>query len=121
MNKTLFFIVAWLGLGLCSAFAEMSADDVAQKASHMAYYQGKDGRSSVTMVVMDAQGRTRERQMTILRFNIQDNGDQKYYVYFHKPNDVKGMSYIVWKHPDRDDDRWLYLPALTLSAGSRLR
>jgi len=115
MNKTLFFIVAWLGLSFCAVHAaEMGADEAAQKASHMAYYQGKDGRSSVTMVVTDAQGRTRERQMTILRFNIQDNGDQKYYVYFYKPNDVKGMSYIVWKHPDRDDDRWLYLPALDL-------
>jgi hypothetical protein len=24
------------------------------------------------------------------------------------------MSYIVWKHLGRDDDRWLYLPALDL-------
>ncbi len=24
------------------------------------------------------------------------------------------MTLLVWKHQDRDDDRWLYLPALDL-------
>lgn len=95
-------------------FAQMSADEIAAKASLAAYYQGKDGRSYATMVIKDRQGRTRERQMTILRYNISDNGEQKYYVYFHKPSDVRGMSYIVWKHLGKDDDRWLYLPAMDL-------
>ncbi len=114
MRRTLSAVVLLVAMNLGFVYAQMSADEIAKKSSHMAYYQGKDGKSSVRMVITDAQGRTRERQMTILRYNIKDNEDQKYYVYFYKPSDVKGMSYIVWKHSGKDDDRWLYLPALDL-------
>ncbi|MDD5130890.1 MAG: outer membrane lipoprotein-sorting protein [Candidatus Omnitrophica bacterium] len=93
---------------------ELTVDEVVSKANNRSYYQGKDSRAKANMVVTDSQGRTRQRQLTILKLNIQDGGDQKYFVYFHKPNDVKGMSYIVWKHVGKDDDRWLYLPAMDL-------
>jgi outer membrane lipoprotein-sorting protein len=93
---------------------ELTVDQIVAKANSRSYYQGKDGSAKATMTVTDAQGRTRQRQLTILKLNIQDGGDQKYFVYFHKPNDVKGMSYIVWKRAGKDDDRWLYLPAMDL-------
>lgn len=51
-------------------------------------------------------------------------GEQKFYVFFHKPADVSGMSFLVHKHLDRDDDRWIYLPGLDLVkriAGSEKR
>ncbi len=101
----------WAG----NAWAQgLTIDEVVAKANSRSYYQGKDGRARAMMTITDAQGRTRQRQLTILKLNIRDGGDQKYFVYFHKPNDVKGMSYIVWKHPGKDDDRWLYLPAMDL-------
>jgi hypothetical protein len=93
---------------------ELTVDEIVTKANNRSYYQGKDGSAKALMTVTDAQGRTRQRQLTILKLNSEAGGDQKYYVYFHKPNDVKGMSYIVWKHTDKDDDRWLYLPAMDL-------
>lgn len=114
MNKTFLLAVFLFAANFGFALAQITADELAAKSSQAAYYQGKDGRSYVKMTIADAQGRKRERQMTILRFNSGGNDEQKYYVYFHKPSDVKGMSYIVWKHPGRDDDRWLYLPALDL-------
>jgi len=93
---------------------DLTVDEIVTKANNRSYYQGKDGFARANMLVTDSQGRTRQRQLTILKLNIREGGDQKYFVYFHKPNDVKGMSYIVWKHPGRDDDRWLYLPAMDL-------
>lgn len=114
MKKIGFLLVMFLGVGLTNSYAQISSDEVAEKASHVSYYQGKDGRSLAHMVITDAQGRTRERKMAILRFNIGETQEQRYYVYFHMPADVKGMSYVVWKHAGRDDDRWLYLPALDL-------
>ncbi|MBU1125523.1 MAG: outer membrane lipoprotein-sorting protein [Candidatus Omnitrophica bacterium] len=110
-----FLVAFFLCMGIAvGGLAQPDADELAKKASFISYYQGKDGKSLVTMTITDAQGRTRERQMTILRLNIEENGAQKYYVYFHKPADVKGMAYIVWKHIDKDDDRWLYLSAMDL-------
>ncbi|MFA4980913.1 MAG: outer membrane lipoprotein-sorting protein [Candidatus Omnitrophota bacterium] len=94
--------------------AEITAGEIVKNANHAAYYEGKDGRAKARMVITDSQGRTRERVITILKLNIADGGEQKYYVYFHKPSDVKNMSYLVWKYIGRDDDRWLYLPALDL-------
>ncbi|MFH1875259.1 MAG: outer membrane lipoprotein-sorting protein [Candidatus Omnitrophota bacterium] len=93
---------------------EPTVDEIVTRANNRSYYQGKDGRAKALMIVTDAQNRTRQRQLTILKVNVQEGGDQKYFVYFHKPNDVRGMSYIVWKRVGKDDDRWLYLPALDL-------
>lgn len=95
-------------------YAEVPVDEIVSRANIIAYYQGRDGKTKANLVITDAQGRTRSRQITVLRLNIEKGKDQKYYVYFHKPADVAGMSYIVWKHANRDDDRWLYLPALDL-------
>jgi len=91
-----------------------SVDEIVNKSNLAAYYQGQDGRSKVHMVITDAQGRTREREFVILRRDEKDGGDQKFYVYFERPPDVRKMVYMVWKHTDKDDDRWLYLPALDL-------
>jgi len=115
MKRVLLFILVGFFLVINNGWGqEPNVDEIVAKANNLAYYQGKDGSAKVNMVITDAQGRTRQRQLTILRMDIQEGGDQKYYVYFHKPTDVKDMTYIVWKHMDKDDDRWLYLPAMDL-------
>ncbi len=97
-----------------------SAAEIVDRANRAAYYQGEDGRARVSMEITDGQGRTRNRVFTILRKNVSDDpeaaGDQKFYVYFLRPADVNRMAFLVWKYVERgrDDDRWLYLPALDL-------
>ena len=95
--------------------------EIVEKTNCVAYYAGQDGRAQVSMTITDRQGRTRSRRMTILRRDALSAGgevsacrDQKYYVYFHRPTDVRGTVLTVWKHAGQDDDRWLYLPALDL-------
>jgi hypothetical protein len=66
------------------------------------------------MTITDGQGRTRSRELTILRRDEKDVGEQLFYVHFHSPADVAKTTFIIHKHLDRDDDRWLYLPALDL-------
>ena len=109
----MFLIMSGL-LSTMAYAAALSADAIVDRANKAAYYAGKDGMAEVHMVITDAQGRTRIRDFTILRKDIQEGGEQKFYVYFYKPEDVRDMVYMVWKHPGRDDDRWLYLPALDL-------
>ena len=109
-------LITALALAAASAAlaGEPTVDQIVHKANLTAYYQGDDGRASVHMVIADAQGRTRERKFVILRRDVADGGDQKFYVYFEEPADVRKMVFMVWKHVDKDDDRWLYLPALDL-------
>lgn len=91
-------------------------DQIVQKANIAAYYQADDGRADVSMKITDKQGQVREREFVILRKDDMDGGDQKYYVYFKKPTDVRRMVYMVHKKTDldKDDDRWLYMPSLDL-------
>jgi len=91
-------------------------DAIVNRANFMAYYQGKDGKAKVKMIITDKKGQTRLREFIILRKDVKDGGDQKYYVYFLKPADVRKMVFMVHKHADiqKDDDRWLYLPSLDL-------
>ncbi|MFH1063354.1 MAG: outer membrane lipoprotein-sorting protein [Candidatus Omnitrophota bacterium] len=91
-----------------------TVDEIITKANLAAYYSGNDGRSQVTMTITDAQNRMRKRVFQILRLDVEDGGQQKYYVYFSQPADVQDMVYMVWKYIDKDDDRWMYLPALDL-------
>ena len=94
---------------------QLSADEIVDKANVAAYYAGEDGRATVKMTITDNQGRKRYREFNILRKDDgPDGGEQKFYVYFKRPSDVKGMVFMVHKHPGKDDDRWLYLPALDL-------
>lgn len=96
------------------AFAALSAEQVI-KRSHLAYYyQGKDGKAKVTMQLIDKRGRERTRVFTMLRKDEKEGGNQKYFVYFHKPNDVRRMALLIYKYPNKNDDRWLYVPSVNL-------
>lgn len=113
--------MTWRWTAVLCAFAAAAAaekaptaDEIAARANIAAYYAGKDGRARVKMTIRDSRGRTRGREMTILRRDSADGGDQKFFVYFHRPADVRNMAYLVWKHAGGDDDRWLYQPALDL-------
>lgn len=122
-------VLIGLALGVPAIGAAAAAEDVppvaeiVHRANLMSYFQARDGRASVHMEIKDAQGRVRERRMTLLRRDRPETdglegdayrGQQDYYVYFHRPADVSKMALIIWKYQDRDDDRWLYLPALDL-------
>ncbi|WNO08487.1 outer membrane lipoprotein-sorting protein [Teredinibacter sp. KSP-S5-2] len=103
--------------------AELTADQIVEKANLASYYAGADGRSQARMKIVDSQGRSQLRQFTILRKDIEDAGKQDFLVVFSRPADVRGTVFLVKKNPADDDNRWLYLPGLDLvkriSAGDK--
>jgi len=120
----MFFSLLALSVGV-SATAEVltDADEIISRADRASYYAGADGRSEVRMIISDAQGREQRRQFTVLRRDVDDTGDQQFLVVFSQPSDVRNTVFLVDKHMERDDDRWLYLPGLDLvkriSAGDK--
>lgn len=98
------------------------AEEVVAKAQLATLYAGDDGRSLARMLISDSRGQ-QQRVFTILRRDIADGGDQQFLVVFQRPADVRGTVLLVHKYTERDDDRWLYLPALDLekriSAGDK--
>ena len=108
-------------IGLFSLFSSQTfakdlsnATDIVQRANEAQYYAGKDGRAQIRLKIVDAQKRSRLRQFTVLRLDKKQGGDQLYLVVFEKPADVRNTTFLVKKHPQNDDDRWLYLPGLDL-------
>ncbi len=131
-----------------------TVEEIVNETNYASYYQGSDGRAHVKMTIVDAGGAKREREMVILRWDQprpkpkdapdaaaktaageapadeekakEDKfcGEQKYYVYFQSPADVNKTAFLVWKHLDKDDDRWLYTPSMdniTRIAGTEKR
>lgn len=118
MRKIIYVLIVGISVFLLNSgklFAqELTVDEIVEKANLASYYKGNDGKSDVKMTIIDSQGRKRIREFRILRLNIEKGGEQKFYIYFKKPTDVAGMVFMVWKHLEANDDRWLYLPALDL-------
>lgn len=124
MKKTLISVMVALS-ALPLQATELDVDALIQQAERAAYYAGDDGKAEARMMIVDNQGRKQMRQFTLLRKDVEDNGDQRMMVFFSRPTDVKDTVFRVEKHAalDKDDDRWLYLPALDLvkriSAGDK--
>lgn len=106
-----------LTLALGAAFAPAHAqtptgEEVIQKELATFYQAGKDFQAKVAMRLVNAQGSQRERAMNMWRVNAGAGGDQRYLITFDAPADVRGMGFLVWKYAKKEDDRWLYFPAL---------
>jgi outer membrane lipoprotein-sorting protein len=70
----------------------------------------KDSSSHMEMQLINAskQQRTRKMKMIILEKPM----GNKSLMTFLSPADVKGTKFLTYEHLNKDDDQWLYLPAL---------
>jgi len=93
---------------------ELTPEAIVTRAYQIAHYSGHDMKARVLMQLINKAGKERTREMTMLRLNVGEAGEQKYFLYFHQPGDVRDMTFMVWKHPGRDDERWLFVPAIKL-------
>ena len=73
---------------------------------------GNDRQASLTMTLINRQNRQRVR--SLISWSKDFGEDTKSIMQFTDPGDVRGVGFLSWEYedPDRDDDRWLYLPAL---------
>jgi len=113
-RSTVFLLLVLLaGPGWSAEEDRSRAETIAWQSYEATYFRGEDVKSLASMKITDDQGRVRNRELTILRKNI-DEHRQKYYSYFHEPADLRRMVFMVWTRPADDDDRWLYLPSIDL-------
>ncbi len=91
-----------------------SAEEVVRRAHQVLFYPGNDMKAKVHMRLVSKEGRERVRELTMLRKSLAQSGEQRFFIYFYSPADVRDMTFMVWKHPPRDAERWLFLPALNL-------
>ena len=113
MAAVLLAVLAVLAISTARA-DEPDAVSIMEK-SHLAYYYAADdGRSEVQMALVDRKGKERIREFTMIRLDLKEGGEQRYYTYFTAPADVRRTTFMVIKKVPGDDDRWIYVPALDL-------
>lgn len=73
---------------------------------------GEDRQSQMEMILINKRERRRVRE--IKSYSKDYGKDTKKVMVFQKPADVKGTGFLLWEYDEqnRDDDRWLYMPAL---------
>ena len=104
------FTAITLPLGNTAAAAEMSALEVMRQADTR--YDGDTALADFTMILIDR--RERERRRNLMIYSKDYGEDTRSFSFFESPADIRGTSYLNfdWADPERDDDSWLYLPAL---------
>jgi outer membrane lipoprotein-sorting protein len=71
----------------------------------------KDTSQKTKMKLVDSRGGERVRDLDIYGKNY-GHRTRKALTFFLSPPEVKGVGFLAWSYPDRDDDQWLYLPEL---------
>lgn len=90
-------------------------EEIVKKSQQTFFYQGEDFKARVIMKLITKNGQERIRELIMLRKNYGKAGEQKYFMYFLKPLDVKDMAFMVFKYPAKDDDRWIFIPAINMT------
>jgi outer membrane lipoprotein-sorting protein len=115
-RKTLLIMTTFLSLlaGIGPPSFALSGEEVAMKVER-ARRGFKDSRSMLLMTLINASGAASWRKMSSRMLekpgDSKTEGDKSIIV-FLSPADVKGTGLLTHEKLDREDDQWLYLPAL---------
>jgi len=100
------FVISFLcgvKAGLC-----LTAEEIAWKVYNRPI--GKDSEAQTLMILIDAKGREKVREMKI--FNREDEKARYMLVRFLSPKDIAGTAFLAISYHKGGDEQFLYLPAL---------
>ena len=109
-QSKLFLLIILLFPFFTKPVLALSAFEIMSKVD--ARYTGETAISNTRMILVDKKERQRVREIKI--FSKEFGDVDKSISFFKSPADVKGTSYMSfnWNSPSKEDDSWLYLPAL---------
>ncbi|MBA7694142.1 hypothetical protein ES703_102749 [subsurface metagenome] len=88
----------------------MSAKQIMDRSFEATKLKGSEAVS--TMTIIDSKGRDRVRRIAQVT-KLYNSGDtEKKLIRFLSPADVKGTGLLTFDYKVKDDDMWLYMPAL---------
>jgi len=98
-------LYAWMPYKPVTFGAENSAREVIERVENAP--RPADQQLTMTMTLVNSQGQTLTRTL-----EVKKQGDDKSYLLFVDPPDVKNTAFLNISHELRDDEMYLYLPAL---------
>ncbi|MBN1114642.1 MAG: outer membrane lipoprotein-sorting protein [Oligoflexia bacterium] len=90
-----------------------TADDpkvIIEKAQEATRVQGVE--AVATLVITDPKGRERIRRTAQISKLTDGGKTEKKLIRFLSPADVKGTGFLMFDYENKDDDMWLFMPAL---------
>ncbi len=113
MNTMIKTIAAAGFITLATAVQAQTGREIAQKVINRP--DGDTRQSEMVMKLINKRGSTRERKLISYSIDVgKDKKDSKSIMFFLYPGDVKGTGFLTWDYDQtgKDDDKWLYLPAM---------
>ena len=108
-----FFLMAAIAAVFTATAMAQTGRDIAQKVKDRP--DGDTRQSELVMKLINKRGAVRERKLISYSIDVgEGKKDRKSIMFFQYPGDVKGTGFLTWDYdnPDKDDDKWLYLPAM---------
>ncbi|PCJ50596.1 MAG: outer membrane lipoprotein-sorting protein [Gammaproteobacteria bacterium] len=70
-----------------------------------------DSSAKMRMILTNRHGESSSRELRVRAMEVENDGDKSMTI-FDTPADVKGTALLTFSHKRKNDDQWLYLPAL---------
>lgn len=70
-----------------------------------------DYRARLEMILRDPDGDETRRELGLSVLET-EGGEERSLIVFESPRDIRGTALLTYSHPDRENEQWLYLPAL---------
>jgi outer membrane lipoprotein-sorting protein len=115
MSGRIAIVLRLLAVGILLAaaisYAESAREILDQAKAVNDAREPKDVSQKTKMKLTDSRGGERVRDLEVYGKNY-GHRTRKGLTFFLTPPEVKGVGFLSWSYPDRDDDQWLYLPEL---------
>jgi len=109
-NKLIFLFFISFFITEYFAQEKLSAKEIFEKSIEVTRPSGTEAISQMT--IFDEKGRKRERKLYQLSKLTNKGNTEKKLIRFLSPADVKGTGFLTYDYKIKDDDKWLYMPAL---------
>jgi hypothetical protein len=102
-------ILSILGFTLLN-LASPDGREIIQKSRDVSKLEGMEAIS--TLRIYDAKGRERVRQTSMASKLFENGATEKRIIRFLSPAEIKGTGMLIYDYDERNDDMWIYMPAL---------
>src|SRR3990167_6103658 len=72
----------------------ISTQEIMARAQQVQFHAGNDMKAKIRMRLLSKEGQQRIREMVMLRKNLPQAGEQRFFIYFSSPADVRDMTFM---------------------------
>ncbi len=110
MKKFFLIAILFMAASFLEAEETINPEIIVKDAQDLTKLKGMEGISTLTII--DGKGNQRIRKIATVTKLYDEGKTEKKLMKFISPADVKDTGLLTFDYEKKDDDRWLYMPAL---------